>query len=66
VEGETVALDPGAVTVDVAEFERRVADGTPSTLAEGAAPYQADLLEGLTVQEPPFEDWLVAQRERLR
>src|SRR5688572_13110017 len=34
VDGETVALDPGAVTVDVGEFEQRVAEATPSALAE--------------------------------
>jgi DNA-binding SARP family transcriptional activator/tetratricopeptide (TPR) repeat protein len=65
VEGETVACDPAAVTVDVSEFERRALEGTPAALAEAAALYRGDLLEGLTVQEPPFEDWLLAQRERL-
>ena len=64
-DGDTVSLDPGAVTVDVGEFERRVAEASPSALAEAAAFYQGDLLEGLTVQEPPFEDWLLSQRERL-
>ena len=64
-DGDTVSLDPGAVTVDVVEFEQRVAEGTPSALADAAALYQGELLEGLTVQEPPFEDWLLAQRERL-
>jgi DNA-binding SARP family transcriptional activator/tetratricopeptide (TPR) repeat protein len=66
VEGESVALDPSAVTVDVGEFERRAAEATPSALAEAAALYRGDLLEGLVVQEPPFEDWLATQRERLR
>jgi class 3 adenylate cyclase len=64
-DGNTVSLDPGAVTVDVVEFERQVAEGTPSALADAAALYQGDLLEGLAVQEAPFEDWLLAQRERL-
>jgi DNA-binding SARP family transcriptional activator/tetratricopeptide (TPR) repeat protein len=64
-DGNTVSLDPGAVAVDVVEFERRVAEGGPSALADAAALYQGDLLEGLTVQEAPFEDWLLAQRERL-
>src|SRR5262245_12346977 len=65
VDSETVACDPAAVTVDVGEFERRASEATPAALAEAAALYQGDLLEGLTVQEPPFEDWLLAQRERL-
>ena len=60
-----MSLDPGAVTVDVVAFERQVAEGTPLALADAAALYRGDLLEGLTVQEPPFEDWLLAQCERL-
>ena len=64
-DGNVVSLDPGAVTIDVVEFEQRVAEGTPSALADAAALYQGELLEGLTVQEAPFEDWLLAQRERL-
>jgi DNA-binding SARP family transcriptional activator len=66
VDGEAVALEPGAVTVDVVEFEQRVAEGTPAALAEAAALYRGDLLDGLTIQEPPFEEWLLSQRERLR
>src|SRR5215831_8344564 len=66
VDSETVSLDPAAVSVDVGEFERRAAEGTPVALVEAATVYQGDFLEGLTVQEPPFEDWLLASRERLR
>jgi DNA-binding SARP family transcriptional activator len=61
----TVALDPAAVSVDVDAFVKRIAEATPSALAEGLALYEGDFLEGLTVQEPPFDDWLLAQRERL-
>jgi DNA-binding SARP family transcriptional activator/tetratricopeptide (TPR) repeat protein len=61
----TVALDPAAVSVDVDEFVKRIAEATPSALAESLALYHGDFLEGLTVQEPPFDDWLLAQRERL-
>jgi class 3 adenylate cyclase/two-component SAPR family response regulator/tetratricopeptide (TPR) repeat protein len=66
VDGETVTLDPAAVTVDVAEFEQLVAEGTPTALAEAAGLCQGELLDGLSIPEPPFEDWLQAQRERLR
>ena len=65
VNGETVALDPNGVTVDVREFELRAAEATPSALAEAAALYQGDFLEGLTVEEQPFDDWLLGHRERL-
>ena len=60
------ALDPAAVDVDVAIFEGLVSQGTPEALAQAAAVYQGDLLEGFAVQEAPFEEWLMAERERLR
>jgi DNA-binding SARP family transcriptional activator len=65
-EGHCVALNPAAADVDVGAFERRVAEGTPTALEHAAALYQGDLLEGLNVNEAPFEDWLLAERERLR
>jgi DNA-binding SARP family transcriptional activator len=66
VEGERVALDPAAVEVDAALFERHVRAGTPETLEHAMALYRGDLLEGLLVREAGFEEWLVAERERLR
>jgi DNA-binding SARP family transcriptional activator/tetratricopeptide (TPR) repeat protein len=65
-DGETVSLDPNAVSVDVRDFEMRASEATPSALAEAAVLYQGDFLDGLAVQEPPFEDWLLGHRERLR
>ena len=64
-DGNMVSLDPNAIRLDVVEFEQRVAEGTPSALAEASVLYRGELLEGLAVQEPPFEDWLLAERERL-
>jgi DNA-binding SARP family transcriptional activator/predicted ATPase len=66
IDGETVALNPSAVDVDVAEFEREVAEGTPAALDRAAALYRGEFLEGLAVQEAPFEEWLLTERERLR
>ena len=64
-DGNLVSVDPSAVSLDVLEFERCVQEGTPQALAEAVTLYRGDLLEGLTVQEPPFEDWLRGERERL-
>jgi DNA-binding SARP family transcriptional activator/predicted ATPase len=66
IDGETVALNPVCVKVDVVEFERQIADGTPAALERAIALYRGDLLEGLSLQEAPFEEWLLAERERLR
>jgi DNA-binding SARP family transcriptional activator/tetratricopeptide (TPR) repeat protein len=65
-DGQTLALDPDRVDVDVASVERLVAEGSPEALAHAARLYRGDLLLGFSVSEPLFEDWLVAERERLR
>jgi DNA-binding SARP family transcriptional activator len=66
IEGQTLALNGVGVEVDVVTFERRVAEGTPEALEQAAELYRGDLLFGFTMNEPLFEEWLVAERERLR
>lgn len=65
-DGDAVALDPVSVAVDVVEFERAVADGAPEALGRAVGLYRGELLEGLALREAPFEEWLLAERERLR
>ena len=65
LDGPTVALDPSVVDVDVAQFERLVADGQPAALEQIASLYRGDLLAGLALAERPFEEWLTSERERL-
>lgn len=66
VERATIALNPHAVEVDVVIFERLVAEGTPEALDRAVSLYEGELLTGFRLNEPPFEEWLRAQRERLR
>jgi DNA-binding SARP family transcriptional activator len=66
IQGDTVALDPAAIEVDVGAFERGVTDGRPGALEQAVAQYRGDLLEGLAVSERVFAEWLTAERERLR
>src|SRR5262245_47042488 len=66
IDGDTVSLVSGAVDVDVVELERCIGEGTPAALERAIALYQGELLEGLCLQEAPFEEWLLAVRERLR
>ena len=54
VEGPTLALNPAAVDVDVAPFERCVAEGTPEALEKAAALYQGDLLSGFSLERAPL------------
>ena len=66
VEGEMLTLNPDGVDVDVGRFEQLTAENTPGALEAAAALYRGDLLEGFSVDEPPFEDWRIVERERLR
>src|SRR5262249_7371575 len=63
--GETLALDPESVEVDVVAFERAVGEGTPEALEQASALYGGDLLAGIALDEAPFEEWLLSRRERL-
>jgi DNA-binding SARP family transcriptional activator len=65
-DADTVGLDAQWVDVDVTTFERSIAHGTLPDLEAAVALYGGDLLAGLRVNEPPFEDWLRHERERLR
>jgi DNA-binding SARP family transcriptional activator len=62
----TVALAATSVEVDVVRFEHLIGDGTPAALEAAVALYQGELLEGLPIDAPGFEEWLIAERERLR
>ena len=66
VEGERVGLKESAVEVDVADFERGVARGTCDALREATGLYRGELLDGLRIDEAPFDDWLASERQRLR
>lgn len=66
VQGETVTLTPSTVDVDVVTFERLIRKGTPDALDAAGALYGGPFLDGLRVDEDPFEEWLRSERERLR
>jgi DNA-binding SARP family transcriptional activator len=66
LEADTVTFEPAAVAVDALQFEHAIAAGSPSTLQDALLLYRGDLLAGLRVQSEPFEEWLLAERERLR
>ena len=63
---DALALDAESVAVDVASFEAALRDGGADALARAAELYRGDLLDGLGVTEPGFEEWWVVERERLR
>jgi TolB-like protein/Tfp pilus assembly protein PilF len=63
---QTVRLDPTDLSVDVVQFEDLVRDGTASALEQASALWSGDLLEGITIRDAGFEEWLEAERRRLR
>ena len=65
-DGDSIGLQSSMVVVDVTRFEQQVARGTPEALQEAMDLYRGELLEGLSINERAFEDWLRAERERLR
>ena len=64
--GDTLALDADSVDVDAGAFELLARAGDADSLARAAALYRGDFLEGLAFRGTLFEEWLMAERERLR
>jgi DNA-binding SARP family transcriptional activator len=65
----TVGLLPGAVDVDVREFETLLSQSgaDAAALERGVGLYRGDFLAGFTVRGcPEYEDWQAAVREELR
>jgi len=60
-DGEQVTLHGAALEIDVARFRALLADEP----AEAANLYDGPLLDGLSVPDPAFEDWLAATRSEL-
>jgi DNA-binding SARP family transcriptional activator len=63
---ETVAVAADRLALDVTEFERGVELGTSESLQASLALYRGDLLDGVSAESASFEQWLAAERERLR
>src|SRR5262245_1574475 len=63
---ETVALNVDAVDVDAVAFARLIQAGDAEALGHAGELYLGDFLEGFAFRGALFEDWLMAERERLR
>lgn len=64
-EGDFLSLDASAVHVDVVEFETLVAKGTPEALDPATLLYDGDFLDGFMIDEERFDQWVIAERDRL-
>ncbi len=65
-DGDRLTLDPEAIAVDVQAFERLSAANTREALEQARALYAGEFLEGIDVRSQGFEEWLAAERARLR
>jgi len=63
---QDVTLVEACLDIDVVRFEALMTESSVAALEAAAALYQGDLLEGIRVKEPPFEEWLQGERQRLR
>src|SRR4029077_19445769 len=54
------------VDTDLAAFEGAIAEDTPAALGRAAELYRADFLDGFSLRDRNFDDWLTGERERLR
>jgi len=64
-EGDFLSLDPALVHVDVVEFEHLIAEGTPEALDPATRLYSGDFLDGFLIDEERFDQWVIAERDRL-
>lgn len=64
-EGDFLALDANLVHVDVVEFESLVAAGTAEALDPATRLYSGDFLDGFMIDEERFDQWVIAERDRL-
>lgn len=64
-EGDFLSLDPALVHVDAAEFEKHAASTHEDALSKAVSLYRGDLLEGFELDEERFDQWVIAERDRL-
>ncbi|MFL5266554.1 MAG: BTAD domain-containing putative transcriptional regulator [Stellaceae bacterium] len=62
----SIGFSAGMVETDLAAFEAAIAQDTPAALERAAELYRADLLDGFSLRDRDFGDWLTGERERLR
>ncbi len=64
LESQTVSLNADALSIDALAFSRLVAEGTPDSLEKAADLYKGEFLEGVGVDAPDFDSWLMTERGR--
>jgi DNA-binding SARP family transcriptional activator len=66
VQERAVSLNRDRIAVDAIEFERLAQSDEPASIEQAVTIYRGHLLTGFDLDEGPFNEWLLSQRERLR
>ena len=64
--GDSVALDTGRIDVDVARFERLIAAASSTSVHQAMEIYRGELLDGIVLDEEPFDRWVAERRQQVR
>src|SRR5437870_1517255 len=64
-EGDLLGLNESLVECDAASFETLVATGTEDALAKATELYRGDFLDGFSINEERFDQWVLGERDRL-
>ena len=64
-ENDLLGVDETIVACDVAEFESLAASGGEAALSSASALYRGDFLDGFYLNEERFDQWVLAERDRL-
>ena len=64
-EGDYLSLDPAMVSIDVADFEKLASTSSDESLTRAVAAYRGDFMEGFELDEERFDQWVLAERDRL-
>jgi len=65
-DGGSIGFSDGMVETDLVAFDEAIAQDTTAALEHAAALYRADLLDGFSLRDRDFDEWLTGERERLR
>jgi len=64
-ESDLLGLNESQVECDAAAFETLVATGTEEALAKATELYPGDFLDGFSINEERFAQWVLGERDRL-
>jgi len=64
IDGDDIAMNSVAISVDALKFEKLAANETSEALEEAATLYGGAFLDGFSIKESGFEEWISAQRTR--